>query len=284
MHVSATSHTSIKTHRDYTTYLSLPIGTRSHPFYKIARDIHSIGNATTKLHRTRLYFNIAQNNMSHEGYIEQLISMADTFTLDFNSIEHPGYISLSKLKSFFYLAGLNRTEFRRAIDEILQNNHTGRFPNLGALMAQLQAWKVANSLSFTLDAVSVQGSALISSKPLAANPSNTAQPKQSSKKDSSSRTPHLHPTPCTWCLAADNFSRYGYLSSHCSKNPNRILGPSPTPTSTPSTKSRQPSNASSRLHTLLNQLDTASDPIAINAAMLLIAEAAVEASVYCDIA
>ena len=151
-------------------------------------------------------------------------------------------------------------------------------------MAQLQAWKVANSLSFTHDAVSVQGSALISSKPLAAKPTNTAQTKQSSKKDSSPRTPHLHPSPCTWCLAADNISRYGHLSSHCSKNPNRSLGPSPTPTSTPSTTSRQPSNKSSRLHALLNQLDTASNPTATNAAMLLIAEAAMEASNYSDTA
>ena len=283
-HVSATSHTSIKTHKDYAAYQLLPIGTRSYPFYRMARDIHSIGNATTKLHRTRLYVNIAQNDMSHEAYIEQITSMADTFTLDFDSIEHPGYVSLSELKSFFYLAGLNRSEFRRAIDEILQNNPTGRFPDPGALMAQLQAWKVANSLSFTHDAVSEQGSALISSKPLAAKPTNTAQTKQSSKKDSSPRTPHLHPSPCTWCLAADNISRYGHLSSHCSKNPNRSLGPSPTPTSTPSTTSRQPSNTSSRLHALLNQLDTASNPTATNAAMLLIAEAAMEASDYSDTA
>ena len=200
-HVSTTSHTSIKTHKDYAAYQLLPIGTRSYPFYRMARDIHSIGNTTTKLHRTRLYVNIAQNDMSHEAYIDQITSMADTFTLDFDSIEYPGYVSLSELKNFFYLAGLNRSEFRRAIDEILQNNPTGRFPDPGALMAQLQAWKVANSLSFTHDAVSVQGSALISSKPLAAKPTNTAQTKQSSKKDSSSRTPHLSPPRRRQCLS-----------------------------------------------------------------------------------
>ena len=281
-HVSATSHTSVKTHKDYSTYQLLPIGTRSYPFYKMARDIHSIGNATTKLHRTRLYVNIAQNDMSHEAYIEQITAMADTFTLDFNSIEHPGYVSLSELKSFFYLAGLNRTEFRRAIDEILQNNPTGRFPDPGALMAQLQAWKIANSLSFTHDTVSTQGSALISSKPLATNLQKVH--KQSSKKEPLQRTPHLHPTPCTWCLAAENISRYGHLSSHCSKNPNRILSPSPISPSTLSTTSRKPSNTSSRLHALLNQLDTASDPSTSNAAMLLIAEAAMEASDYPDTA
>ena len=283
-HVSVTSHTSIKTHKDYAAYQLLLIGTRSYPFYKMARDIHSIGNATTKLHRTRLYVNIAQNDMSHEAYIEQITSMADTFTLDFDSIEHPGYVRLSELKGFFYLAGLKRTEFRRAIDEILQNNPTGRFPDPGALMAQLQAWKVANSLSFTHDPVSTQGSALISSKPPATKPSTTAHTKQTSEKDTSSRTPLLHPTPCTWCLATDNFSRYGHLSSHCSKNPNSILGPSPTPPSKTSTTFRQPSNTSSRLHALLNQLDTASDPTATNATMLMIAEATMEASDYSDTA
>jgi hypothetical protein len=63
-HISATSHTSIKTHANYAAYQLLPIGQRSYPFYKMTRDIHSIGNATIKLHRTRLYVNIAQNDMS----------------------------------------------------------------------------------------------------------------------------------------------------------------------------------------------------------------------------
>lgn len=283
-HVSATSHTSIKTHQDYSAYQLLPIGTRSYPFYRMARDIHSVGNATTKLHRTRLYVNVAQNEMSHESYIELITSMADTFTLDFESTAHPGYVSLNELKSSLYLNGLNKTQFRRAVDEILQGNPTGRFPDPGALMTKLQAWKIANSLSFPQDPVSMQGSALISSKPLITQPPNTGRSKQTPKKDSAQRTPHLHPTPCTWCLAADNVSRYGHLSSHCSKNPNRILGPSPAPSIPNPIPSRQSSNTSSRLHALLNQLDIASSPTASNAAMLLIAEAAIEASEYPDIA
>jgi hypothetical protein len=284
-HVSATSHTSIKTHKDYAAYQLLPIGTRSYPFYKMARDIHSVGNATTKLHRTRLYVNVAQNDMSHEAYIELITSMADTFTLDFESTEHPGYVSLNELRSSLYLNGLNKTQFRRAVDEILQSNPTGRFPDPGALMTKLQAWKIANSLSFPQDPVSMQGSALISSKPSVPQPPNTGRSKQTPKKDSAQRTPHLHPTPCTWCLAADNASRYGHLSSHCSKNPNRISGPSPVPTIPTSTPSRPSSSTtSSRLHALLNQLDVASSPTASNAAMLLIAEAAIEASEYTDIA
>lgn len=53
-HLSLASHTAIKTHANYPTYSLLPIGSRSYAFYVMARDIHSIGNATTKLHRTRL--------------------------------------------------------------------------------------------------------------------------------------------------------------------------------------------------------------------------------------
>ena len=87
-HISATSHTSIKTHANYAAYQLLPIGQRSYPFYKMTRDIHSIGNATIKLHRTRLYVNIAQNDMSHESYIELITSMAATFMLHFESTEH----------------------------------------------------------------------------------------------------------------------------------------------------------------------------------------------------
>ena len=63
--MSVASHTSVKTHVGYPTYQLLPIGVRSHPFFVMLRDIHSAGNAATKLHRTRLYVNVAQNDLSH---------------------------------------------------------------------------------------------------------------------------------------------------------------------------------------------------------------------------
>lgn len=273
-HTSPTSHTAIKTHATYATYQLLPIGSRSFSFYTMARDIHSIGNATTKLHRTRLLANIAQNESSHESYIEQLTTMATTFSLDFGSELHPGFVSISELISFFYLAGLNMSQFRRAIDETLQSNPTGRFPDTAALMAKMQSWKVSQALSFPPEAISMQGSALVAAR----HPSIT-RTKPPSKQDAASRTPHLHPTPCTWCLAADKVSRYGHLSSHCSKNPNKL--PSPT-SKTPS--SQQLTNTSTRLHALLGQLDVADTPDATNAAMLLIAEVAIGASEFQDTA
>ena len=51
-HISPKSLISIKTHPLYPQYEALPIGKRSFFFYRMARDIHSIGNATTKLYRT----------------------------------------------------------------------------------------------------------------------------------------------------------------------------------------------------------------------------------------
>ena len=271
-HTSPTSHTAIKTHATYATYQLLPIGARSFSFYNMARDIHSIGNATTKLHRTRLLANIAQLELSHEEYIDKLTTMATTFSLDFGSELHPGFVSIPELISFFYLAGLNMSQFRRAIEETLQSNPTGRFPDTTALMAKMQSWKVSQALSFPTEAISAQGSALVASSP-------TTRTKTTTKHDTASRTPHLHPTPCTWCLATDKVSRYGHLSTHCSKNPNRLL--SPTSKTSPS---RPLSNTSTRLHALLSQLDVANTPDATNAAMLLIAEAAIEASDFQDTA
>ena len=106
----------------------------------MARDIHSIGNATTKLHRTRQYVNISQTDLTHEQNMEQACSKAETFNIDFESPTHPGYILLKEF------------QFRRAIDESLQTNPTGRFPDHIALMAQIQTWKVANALSLTREA------------------------------------------------------------------------------------------------------------------------------------
>ena len=275
-HISPTSHTAAKTHNAYAAYQLLPIGARSYTFYTIIRDIHSIGNAATKLHRTRLYVNVSQSDLPHETYMDLVTSMTETFKLDFESTIHPGFVSIPELTSFLYLAGLNRTEFRRALDELLHNHPTGRFPDPTALMSQLQTWKIANSLSFTKDEVSNQGSALIASKLPPAAP-RTRPP--ATKKDTSPK-PHLHPTPCTWCLASDKVQRFGHLSSPCSKNPHRIFGPSPSPPAPTSA----PSTASQRLRALLGQLDLASTPDASNAAMLLIAEAAIEASDYPDTA
>lgn len=278
-HLSLASHTAIKTHADYPAYQLLPIGSRSYAFYVMIRSIHSIGNAATKLHRTRLYVNISQADLPHEAYMDLVTTMTETFKLDFESVEHPGYVSIPELTSFLYLAGLNRGEFRRALDELLQNHPTGRFPNPTALMSQLQSWKIANSLSFTRDEVSAQGSALIASTP-SNPPPRTKKDTPTAKKDAPTRS-HLHPTPCTWCLNTDKIQRFGHLSSHCSKNPNRLTGPSPT--TTPS-NTANPSTTSQRLRALLGQLDLAATPDASNTAMLLIAEAAIEAADYPDTA
>ena len=120
-------------------------------------------------------------------------------------------LSLSEITSVLYLGGLNRSQFRRAIDNILQTNPSGRFPDPSALMTQLQAWKIANSLSFADDETSLQGSALVAAKTLSAP---KPRPTTNSSKP---KTPHLYPSPCTWCLAVDKVSRFGHLSSHCSK-------------------------------------------------------------------
>ena len=116
-HISPASHTAVKTHHAYSAYQLLPIGARSYTFYSMIRDIHSVGNAATKLHRTRLYVNISQSDLPHEAYIEQVTSMTGTFKSDFESAVHPGFVSIPELTSFLYLAGLNRLEFRRALEE-----------------------------------------------------------------------------------------------------------------------------------------------------------------------
>ena len=71
--------------------------------------------------------------------MDQVTSMTETFTLNFESLDHPGHVSIAELASFLYLAGLNRAEFRRALDELLHNHPTGRFPDPTALMSQVQS-------------------------------------------------------------------------------------------------------------------------------------------------
>ena len=204
--------------------------------------------------------------------------MTETFKLDFESTVHPGFVSNSELTSFLYLAGLNRTEFRRALDVLLYNHPTGRFPDPTALISQLQAWKIANSPSFTHDDVSTQGSALLASQPTTNHTKSHAV--KTAGNIPNTLKPHLHPTPCTWCLAKDKVQRFGHLSAHCFKNPNRV--PHPNSTSSPQPLPNYSSGTSQRLRALLTQLDLAATSDASNAVMLLIAEAAIEASESVD--
>ena len=99
-HILPASHTAVKTHSAYPAYRLVPIGIRSYAVYTMVRVIHSIGNAATKLHRTRLYVNISQSDLPNEAYMDLVISMTATFKLDFESTAHPGFIFISELTSF----------------------------------------------------------------------------------------------------------------------------------------------------------------------------------------
>lgn len=273
-HISLASHTSIRAHANFAAYQLLPIGARSFEYYKMVRDNHSTGNASTKLHRTRQFLTATQDNMSHESYMEQITNQADTFRLDFESAEHPGYVSISEFTSAIYLQGLS-THFRRPLDDLLHATPSGRFPNTSLLMTELQNWKIAHALSIPHDAISTQGSALIANTP-PQHPKQTPTSDKSNKKTTSGspKTPHLHPLPCSWCLAADKVQRFGHLASNCSKNPNR--------TNTPSLNNNKAPSTTSHLRALLSQLESAESPNDTNNAMMLIAEAAIAAADFPD--
>ena len=80
---SLASHIAIKTHANYPAYQLPAIGALSYAFYIMIRDIRSIGNGATKLHRTRKYTNITKSDLPHEAYIDLVNSMTETFKLDF---------------------------------------------------------------------------------------------------------------------------------------------------------------------------------------------------------
>ena len=79
--------------------------------------------------------NTSQADSPHEQYMGQITSMTKTFKLDIESLAYPGHVSIAELASFLYLAGLNRGESCRALDELLHNHPTGRFPDPSALMS-----------------------------------------------------------------------------------------------------------------------------------------------------
>lgn len=271
--MSLPSHLTVRTHVQYPPYTELPIGSKSFALFQMMRATHAIGNASVKMSRTRDFFQSTQGSDSHAAFLDKVNTRTDTFSLDYSSMQHPGFVSINEICSSIYLSGLNKEIFRRPLDNLLESTPDGRFPDPIALQRQMHSWLTANTLSIPTDDPSAQGSAYLATK--STPPPRTKKP---NAKPATPKAPYLHPIHCSWCLAVDKVSRYGHLAAYCSKNPNRLPGTCPPPaTTTP----HQP-QSSSRLHALLSQLDAAPSAEASNAAMLLIAEAAIESADFPD--
>jgi hypothetical protein len=160
---SAESYTAVEAHANYVAYLQAPEGCRSYTLFQILKAIHATGNSSTKLKRIQDLASTVQGEDTHEVYLSAFNDIASSVLSDLVSETHPGYIHTGTLFSLYYLAGLNRSFFQPILDQLLTNNPSGIFDNLGELQAKIQIWKTTRQISMSdQHAPSTQGQAYIS--------------------------------------------------------------------------------------------------------------------------
>ena len=203
---SADSKTVMLSHPDYEQYLAAPDHKRSLPYYLMLLAIHRTGDASIKYKRTMTLITASQGDDQLESWCAFLDNAFDQFIVDFEDLEHKGYMRLSEFKSFLFLRGCNRTQFQRLYDEQLRATPTGRFPDTKILMGQFLQFNTNNKMSFAAEPASTQLSAFIA-------------PRLPPTQAAATRPPRKFETPCIHCLRDDKVKRFGHSSSECSKRP-----------------------------------------------------------------
>jgi hypothetical protein len=253
LRMSPESKVALESHPNFAAYTSAPLVKRSLLYYFMAQSIHKTGDASIKYKRTQALIMDSQGSDSFETYASRLNSNFTQFEDDFESTNHPGYVSLKELKSFLFLKGCNRLQFQRLFDEQLRANPSGRFENPDQLQEIFQQFVNNNKMSFAPDPESSQLSAFI----LASKPAPTLPnlPEYHLQK------PHRHPVPCSFCQKELSKDHYGHLAANCHRNPlsrkaKSLLVTQPTqPATDPSLASRMDSIENS-LGALANYLAT----------------------------
>lgn len=148
-HISPASLSSVKVHADYQDYLRQSEGFKSYDLFLMIRDIHEVGNATTKLHRLKSFVALEQQSLTHEEYLSCFNALKTSVAADFGSQDpaHKDYFHMDTLFCVLYLAGLDKPQFQPVLDQLLFANPSGRFENLLELQAQVQIWKTSRQIS-----------------------------------------------------------------------------------------------------------------------------------------
>ena len=236
---------------------------RSLKYYLLLHSLHRIGDASVKFKRAFDLIHGVQGERSFEEWVEWLDIGCDQFAVDFESTRYPGYMSLSEYKSFLFLHGTNREQFRVVYDEVLRGTPSGRFSDPSTLIRAFQSYAINHKMSISSEPVSQQGSVYLTHAAVPAT--KQAPPKstpsaapitQSQKSDASMwpkdkfgrpQTPRTNSEFCIWCFQhKPGDKKYGHLAVNCHRNPaHPLYGTKATNSafmSVPNTTAIQPEN------------------------------------------
>ena len=164
--MTSESHLALETHPTYPTFRSAAPGHKSFSCWTILTSIHSTGNASTKLLRTRLLLNSQQSDSTLSQYLQTLSTNIDQFKVDFGSPLDPELVSVSEIHCFLMLTGIpSNGLFNLPINNLLATRPDARFTDPAALATTLLNWEKSSALLHLSDTPSTQASAYLTTTP-----------------------------------------------------------------------------------------------------------------------
>jgi hypothetical protein len=164
--MTSESHLALETHPTYPTFRSAEPGHKSFSCWTILTTIHSTGNASTKLLRTRLLLNSQQSDSTLSQFLQTLSQNIDQFKVDFGSPINPELVSVSEIHCFLMLTGIpSNGLFNLPINNLLASKPDARFTDPAALATTLLNWEKSSALLHLSDTPSTQASAYLNTAP-----------------------------------------------------------------------------------------------------------------------
>ena len=164
--MSSESHLALETHPTYPTIRAANPGQKSFTCWTILTTIHSTGNASTKLLRTRQLLNSHQGDQTLSQYIQTMASDFEQFKVDFGSLHNPDMVSVAQLHCFALLTGIpSNGLYNLPINTLLAANPDARFTDPSALATTLLNWEKSSALLHLSDTPSTQASAYLAVQP-----------------------------------------------------------------------------------------------------------------------
>jgi hypothetical protein len=164
--MTSESHLALETHPTYPTFRSAVPGHKFFSCWTILTTIHSAGNASTQLLRTRLLLNSQQSDSTLSQFLQTLSQNIDQFKVDFGSPINPELVSVSEIHCFLMLTGIpSNCLLNLPINNLLASKPDARFTDPAALATTLLNWEKSSALLHLSDMPSTQASDYLNTAP-----------------------------------------------------------------------------------------------------------------------
>ena len=164
--MSSESHLSLETHPSYPTFRAATSTQKSFECWAILTLIHSTGNASTKLLRTRSLLQSQQGDSTLSLFLQTLSTNVEQFKTDFGSPTNPELVSVNEIHCFLMLTGIpSNGLFNLPINNLLAATPSARFSDPAALATTLLNWEKSSALLHLSNSPSAQASAYIATTP-----------------------------------------------------------------------------------------------------------------------